>query len=88
MNEMKKRNFQVLENSEEELEERKHARNMAIYLTRKITQYSTTEIGNYFDRDHSTITHSIDKVDKERKENSDLAAALDTLENNIRSRAK
>ncbi|MGN0312970.1 MAG: DUF5711 family protein [Lachnospiraceae bacterium] len=30
MNEMKKRNFQVLENSEEELEERKHARNMAI----------------------------------------------------------
>lgn len=66
----------------------KDARNMAIYLTRKITQYSTTEIGNYFDRDHSTITHSIDKVDKERKENSDLAAALDTLENNIRSKAK
>ena len=30
MNEMKKRNFQVLENSEEELEERKHARHMAI----------------------------------------------------------
>ena len=66
----------------------KDARNMAIYLTRKITQYSTTEIGNYFDRDHSTITHSIDKVDKERKENSDIAAALDTLENNIRSKAK
>ncbi len=66
----------------------KDARNMAIYLTRKITQYSTTEIGNYFDRDHSTITHSIDKVDKERKENSDLAAALDTLENNIRAKAK
>ena len=31
MNEMKKRNFQVLENSEEELEERKHARHMAIF---------------------------------------------------------
>ena len=66
----------------------KDARNMAIYLTRKITQYSTTEIGNYFDRDHSTITHSIDKVDQERKQNSDIAAALDSLENTIKSKSK
>ena len=66
----------------------KDARNMAIYLTRKITQYSTTEIGNYFDRDHSTITHSIDKVDQERKQNSDIATALDSLENTIKSKSK
>ena len=66
----------------------KDARNVAIYLTRKITQYSTTEIGTYFDRDHSTITHSIDKVEKERKTNSELAQTLDTLETRIRKSTK
>lgn len=66
----------------------KDARNVAIYLTRRITQYSTTEIGTYFDRDHSTITHSIDKVEKERKTNAELASALDTLESRIRTKAK
>lgn len=66
----------------------KDARNTAIYLTRKITQYSTTEIGTYFDRDHSTITHSIDKVEKERKTNAELASALDSLETSIRSKAR
>ena len=66
----------------------KDARNMAIYLTRRITQYSTTEIGTYFDRDHSTITHSIDKVETEKKTNSELASTLDSLEMRIRSRSK
>ena len=66
----------------------KDARNMAIYLTRRITQYSTTEIGTYFDRDHSTITHSIDKVETEKKTNSELASTLDSLEMRIRSRSR
>lgn len=66
----------------------KDARNMAIYLTRRITQYSTTEIGTYFDRDHSTITHSIDKVETEKKTNSELASTLDSLEMRIRTRSK
>ena len=64
----------------------KDARNIAIYLTRRLTQYSTTEIGSYFDRDHSTITHSIDKVEKERKQNAELASALDSLETKIRKK--
>ena len=64
------------------------ARNMAIYLTRRITQYSTTEIGSFFDRDHSTVTHAIDKVEKERKSNAELAQTLDTLENSIKAKAK
>ena len=64
------------------------ARNMAIYLTRRITQYSTTEIGSFFDRDHSTVTHAIDKVEKERKSNAELAQTLDTLESSIKAKAK
>lgn len=66
----------------------KDARNVAIYLTRKITQYSTTEIGTYFDRDHSTVTHSIDKVDKEKKTNAELSSSLDAMEANIRAKAR
>lgn len=64
------------------------ARNVAIYIARKITQYSTTEIGNYFDRDHSTITHSIDKVEKEVKINADLSSSIESIEQTIRKKAK
>ncbi len=66
----------------------KDARNVAIYLSRKITQYSTTEIGNFFNRDHSTITHSIDNIEKEKKTNAELAASLDTIETKIRSKSR
>ncbi|MCR5732340.1 MAG: chromosomal replication initiator protein DnaA [Sphaerochaetaceae bacterium] len=66
----------------------KDSRNVAIFLSRKITQYSTTEIGNFFNRDHSTITHSIDLIEKEKKTNSDLAANLDEIEAKIKAKAK
>lgn len=66
----------------------KDARNVAIYLSRKITQYSTTEIGNFFNRDHSTITHSIDNIEKEKKTNAELSASLDAIETKIRAKAK
>ncbi|MBR1937750.1 MAG: chromosomal replication initiator protein DnaA [Spirochaetales bacterium] len=66
----------------------KDARNVAIFLSRKITQYSTTEIGNFFNRDHSTITHSIDIIEKEKKTNADLSSNLDEIETKIRAKAK
>ncbi len=40
------------------------ARQVAIYLIRNLTNLSTPEIGKEFNRDHSTILHSIDKVEK------------------------
>ena len=39
------------------------ARQMAIYLIRKLTNLSTPDIGKEFNRDHTTILHSINKID-------------------------
>ena len=54
------------------------ARQVAIYLIRKLTNLSTPDIGKEFNRDHSTILHSINKVEATLK-NGD-----DTLQTHIR----
>ncbi len=54
------------------------ARQVAIYLIRQLTNLSTPEIGKEFNRDHSTVLHSINKVE------SALAKGDDTLKNHIR----
>ena len=45
------------------------ARQVAIYLIRKLTNLSTTEIGKEFNKDHTTILHSISKVESALKMN-------------------
>ena len=54
------------------------ARQVAIYLIRKLTNLSTPDIGKEFNKDHSTILHSIKKVES-ALENGD-----DNLQNHIR----
>ena len=54
------------------------ARQVAIYLIRKLTNLSTPDIGKEFNRDHSTILHSINKVEATLK-NGD-----DTLQTHVR----
>ncbi len=54
------------------------ARQVAIYLIRKLTNLSTTEIGKEFDKDHTTIMHSINKVE------AMLKSGDDNLKNHIR----
>ena len=54
------------------------ARQVAIYLIRKLTNLSTTEIGEEFNKDHTTMMHSINKVEKM------LQAGDDTLKSHIR----
>jgi chromosomal replication initiator protein len=39
------------------------ARQVAIYLIRKLTNLSTTDIGKELGKDHSTVLHSIKKVE-------------------------
>lgn len=38
-------------------------RQIAIYFARKYTTYSTTQLGQRFDRDHSTILYSCRKIE-------------------------
>ena len=54
------------------------ARQVAIYLIRKLTNLSTPEIGKELNKDHSTIIHSINKVESALKEGNT------TLQNHIR----
>ena len=54
------------------------ARQMAIYLIRKLTNLSLPDIGKEFGKDHSTVHYAIKKVELSLK-NGDI-----TLQNNIR----
>ena len=54
------------------------ARQVAIYLIRKLTNLSTTEIGKELNKDHSTVIYSINKVEQA------LAAGDENLQNHIR----
>jgi chromosomal replication initiator protein len=55
-------------------------RQIAMYLSRKLTDSSLPRIGEQFGgRDHTTVLHACDKVDSERKANPDLEDTLNTL---------
>ena len=54
------------------------ARQVAVYLIRKLTNLSTTDIGKEFNRDHTTILHSINKIEES------LAAGDEAMKNLIR----
>ena len=54
------------------------ARQVAIYLIRKLTNLSTTEIGKEFGKDHTTMMHSISKVE------AALKSGDTSLQNHIR----
>ncbi len=54
------------------------ARQVAVYLVRKLTNLSSTDIGKEFGKDHSTILYSINKVE------SMLKSGDESLQNHIR----
>jgi chromosomal replication initiator protein len=44
-----------------------YPRQLAMYIIHEITEYSTTEIGQAFgNRDHTTVLHSLDKIEKKK----------------------
>jgi chromosomal replication initiator protein len=56
------------------------ARQIAIYLTRELTDLSLPQIGRlYGGRDHSTILNSIRRIEARQAEDGDLAARIDRL---------
>ena len=54
------------------------ARQLAMYLIRQLTNLSLPDIGREFNRDHTTVLHSIRKVE------STLKAGNSVLQDNIR----
>ena len=63
------------------------ARHIAIYLTRHMTKLSLKDIGKEFDnRDHTTILHSIDRVEKQCKSDPETNEVIKDIRSNINER--
>ena len=56
-----------------------HARHICIYILKKMTDLSLKKIGNIFTRDHSTVKSSLNKIEKDIKENSLLEIEINEL---------
>ena len=55
-------------------------RQIGMYLTRRLTRHSLEETGGYFGgRDHTTVLHACEKIEKCLKEDPDLVLLLDRL---------
>ena len=59
-------------------------RQVAMYLCREMTNESFPKIGIEFGgKDHSTVMHSVEKIEKELKENKDLANIIEKIKKDI-----
>ena len=59
-------------------------RQIAMYLCRTMTNESFPKIGIEFGgKDHSTVMHSVEKIEKEIRENKELANIIEKLKNDI-----
>jgi len=56
-------------------------RQIAMYLTKQMTEASLPEIGRQFgNKHHTTVMHSIAKIDEQRRTDKDLHRTLNKLE--------
>jgi len=62
------------------------ARQVAMYLTRSLTNLTFPEIGAIFKRDHSTVMHSVDVVEKRKTEDIDFSNTLKDITTNINTK--
>lgn len=62
------------------------ARHVAIFLCKQLTSSSLKTIGLHFGgRDHSTIIHSLNRIDKDLKTDKDLEGTIQTLTEKIKN---
>ncbi len=61
-----------------------YARKMAIYLCRQLLDLPFANIGEKFNRDHSTILHLVNDVEKQLKESRDMNEEIESLKTIIR----
>ena len=65
-----------------------NARQAAMYLVRRMTNFSTPEIGREFgDRDHTTVLHSLEQIEKKIKQDDVFAQTIRELTININSKS-
>jgi chromosomal replication initiator protein len=60
-------------------------RQLAMYIAREITEYSTTEIGQTFGgRDHTTVMYSCQKIEEQLRSNPALDSTIESLKRIIK----
>ncbi|MBI4398802.1 MAG: chromosomal replication initiator protein DnaA [Candidatus Omnitrophica bacterium] len=63
-----------------------YPRQIAMYLVRRLTEYSLPEIGEYFGgRDHTTVLHAISKIEHEVRDKNEVKRIVDILVDKIKS---
>ncbi|GHV51510.1 chromosomal replication initiator protein DnaA [Spirochaetia bacterium] len=61
------------------------ARQLAMYIAREITEYSTTELGQAFGgRDHTTVMHSCQKIGESIRVNPTMDSTIESLKRAIK----
>ena len=64
-----------------------NARNIAMYLIRRMTNLSLVDIGKTFGgRDHSTVLHSLDNVEQKMRSDPAFAEVVKEITTNINSK--
>jgi chromosomal replication initiator protein len=64
------------------------ARQIAMYLTKEITEYTNTEIGQIFGgREHSTVMHACQRVEEQLRSNPQLGASIEKIKTDIAKNA-
>jgi chromosomal replication initiator protein DnaA len=58
-------------------------RQVVMYLTRQMTDYTLTDIGNILKKDHSTVMHGIDTVKELVDNNDDVKHQIEVITNSI-----
>lgn len=61
------------------------ARNISMYIIRDVTNSSFEAIGEKFNKHHSTVMHSINKITEEMNKDTRLKSVVEDMINNIKS---
>ena len=59
-------------------------RQIAMYIAREITEYSTTELGAEFNKDHTTVMHACQKIEEAIKSDPQLESNIDLIIRNLK----
>lgn len=62
------------------------ARQVAMFVVRKMTNLSLQEIGGVFNRDHTTVMHSIERIENMSKKSPEMAEIIKDINANINAR--
>lgn len=64
-----------------------NARQIAVFLLRELTDMSHANVGKVFNRDHSTVVASVNKIKERMKEDPGFESSIDEMMNDLKSTA-